>query len=78
MEQRGKYKNAKILLGTAPLIIDTTQTTLPKMLEGQGYQTALVGKWHLGLGTGHDNWNQHVSPGPNEVGFDYAYYMAAT
>ncbi|WP_430811951.1 MULTISPECIES: sulfatase family protein [unclassified Carboxylicivirga] len=73
-----KNKNAKILPGTAPLIIDTAQVTLPKMLKTQGYQTALVGKWHLGLGTGHVNWNEAVSPGPNEVGFDYAYYMAAT
>lgn len=73
-----KNKNAKILPGTAPLIIDTAQITLPKVLKAQGYQTALVGKWHLGLGTGHVNWNKAVSPGPNEVGFDYAYYMAAT
>jgi len=73
-----KNKNAKILPGTAPLIIDTAQVTLPKMLKAQGYQTALVGKWHLGLGTGVVNWNKQVSPGPNEVGFDYAYYMAAT
>ncbi|MBS2211287.1 arylsulfatase [Carboxylicivirga mesophila] len=73
-----KNKNAKILPGTAPLIIDTAQVTLPKMLKTQGYRTALVGKWHLGLGTGHVNWNEAVSPGPNEVGFDYAYYMAAT
>ncbi|WP_430809503.1 MULTISPECIES: sulfatase family protein [unclassified Carboxylicivirga] len=73
-----KNKQAKILPGTAPLIIDTAQVTLAKMLKKQGYQTALVGKWHLGLGTGHVDWNKTVSPGPNEVGFDYAYYMAAT
>ncbi|MBK3516107.1 sulfatase-like hydrolase/transferase [Carboxylicivirga marina] len=73
-----KNKQAKILPGTAPLIIDTAQVTLPKMLKSNGYQTALVGKWHLGLGTGNVNWNRHVSPGPNEVGFDYAYYLAAT
>ncbi len=24
------------------------------------------------------DWNQHISPGPNEVGFDFAYIMAAT
>lgn len=73
-----KNDRAKILPGTAPLIIDTTQITVPKMLRAQGYQTALVGKWHLGLGTGYVNWNERVSVGPNEVGFDYAYYMAAT
>ena len=70
--------DAKILPGTAPLIIDTTQITIPKLLKEKGYQTAVVGKWHLGLGTGIVDWNQQVSPGPNEVGFDYAYILAAT
>ena len=73
-----RNKEAKILPGSAPLIIDTAQMTIPKMLKGQGYRTGVVGKWHLGLGTGIVDWNQHVSPGPNEVGFDYAYIMAAT
>lgn len=73
-----KNKSAKILPGTAPLIIDTTMTTLPKALKSNGYQTAVVGKWHLGLGLGNVNWNQPVKPGPNEVGFDYSYIMAAT
>lgn len=73
-----KNKNAKILPGTAPLIIDTTQMTIPKMLKSKGYSTGIVGKWHLGLGDGNVNWNQHISPGPNEVGFDYSYIMAAT
>jgi arylsulfatase A-like enzyme len=73
-----KNKQAKILPGTAPLIIDTAQITLPKMLRGKGYQTAVVGKWHLGLGSGVVDWNKKVTPGPNEVGFDYAYVMAAT
>ncbi|WP_372651363.1 arylsulfatase [Draconibacterium sp.] len=73
-----RNKDAKILPGTAPLIIDTAQVTIPKMLKEQGYYTGVVGKWHLGLGSGHVNWNEHVSPGPNEVGFDYSYIMAAT
>ena len=73
-----RNKKAKILPGTAPLLISTEQQTLPKMLKTQGYQTAIVGKWHLGLGTGVVNWNEHVSPGPNEVGFDEAYILAAT
>ncbi len=73
-----RNKNAKILPGTAPLLISTEQQTLPKMLKGEGYQTAIVGKWHLGLGAGNVNWNEHVSPGPNEVGFDESYILAAT
>ena len=73
-----RNKDAKILPGSAPLLIGTEQQTLPKVLRSVGYQTAVVGKWHLGLGTGVVDWNKKVTPGPNEVGFDYAYIMAAT
>ena len=73
-----RNERAKILSGTAPLLIDTAEMTIPKMLKAQGYHTGIVGKWHLGLGSGNVNWNQRVSPGPNEVGFDYSYIMAAT
>ncbi len=73
-----RNKRAHILPGSAPLIIDTSQLTLPKMLKKQGYHTGIVGKWHLGLGNGKVDWNGHISPGPNEIGFDYAFIMAAT
>ncbi|WP_194765718.1 sulfatase family protein [Tamlana sp. I1] len=73
-----RNKDAKILPGTAPLLISTTQETLPKLFKSKGYETAVVGKWHLGLGSGHVDWNKHISPSPNEVGFDYSYIMAAT
>ena len=73
-----RNRNAKILPGTAPLLIDTTQITIPKMLRNNGYNTAVIGKWHLGLGSGNVNWNTKISPGPNEIGFDYSFIMAAT
>ena len=73
-----REENARILPGNAPLLIDTTQLTLPALLKGQGYQTGIVGKWHLGLGDGQVNWNLPISPGPNELGFDYSYILAAT
>lgn len=73
-----RNKDAKILPGTAPLLIDPAQMTVPRMLRDEGYHTGIVGKWHLGLGDGQVDWNQHISPGPNEVGFDYSYIMAAT
>lgn len=73
-----REKEARILPGNAPLLIDTAQLTLPALLKEQGYQTAIVGKWHLGLGNGNVDWNGHVAPGPNELGFDYSYILAAT
>ncbi len=73
-----RNKDAKILPGSAPLLIGKEQLTIPKMLKENGYQTAVVGKWHLGLGTGIVDWNQQLDAGPNDVGFDYSYIMAAT
>lgn len=72
-----RNKRAKILTG-ANLIIDTGEMTIPKMLKTQGYQTAIVGKWHLGLGDSKIDYNKKISPGPNEVGFDYSFIMPDT
>ncbi len=73
-----RNQGAQVLPGDAPLIISTTETTLPKMMQNAGYTTGVVGKWHLGMGDGRTDWNQKVSPGASEVGFDYSYIMAAT
>ncbi len=73
-----RNKDAKILPGTAPLLIGIDQLTIPKMLKQEGYHTGIVGKWHLGLGNGNMDWNKKIAPGPNEIGFDYSFIMAAT
>ncbi|SHK69692.1 Arylsulfatase A [Reichenbachiella agariperforans] len=77
----GRYafrNQAAVLPGDAPLLIDTAQITLPKLLGRAGYRSAVVGKWHLGLGNGNIDWNGSVSPGPLEIGFDYSYLLPAT
>ncbi|QZE12926.1 sulfatase-like hydrolase/transferase [Halosquirtibacter laminarini] len=73
-----KNKKAEVLAGNAPLLIDTTWNTLPRMLQSQGYKTTVIGKWHLGLGNGNVDWNKEVTPGPRAIGFDSEYIMAAT
>lgn len=68
-----------ILPGDAALIVPTDKVTLPKLFKQAGYQTAIVGKWHLGLGAQVEkNWNGDIKPGPNEVGFDYSFIFPAT
>lgn len=80
----GKYpwrtKGIGILQGDSPLIIPPGSDTLPSILQKAGYHTAVIGKWHLGLGTQAEpvNWNGEIKVGPGQVGFDYHFIMAAT
>lgn len=44
---------------------DGTQQTFPKLLQAVGYQTAMVGKWHLKSDpTGFDYWDVLIGQGP--------------
>ncbi len=78
----GKYafrqRGTGIARGNANMIIKPGTVTLPTLLKSAGYHTGVVGKWHLGLGEGELDWNQHVTPGPNEIGFDYHFLIPAT
>ncbi|RQO71544.1 arylsulfatase [Pedobacter sp. KBW01] len=74
-----REKGRNILPGDAALILSTNKTSLPKVFKAAGYQTAIVGKWHLGLGDKvSKDWNGDISPGPNEIGFDYSFIFPAT
>jgi arylsulfatase A-like enzyme len=77
-EYAWRRKGTGVLPGDASLIVEPGRPTLPSMLKQQGYTTAAVGKWHLGLGTGNLDWNADIKPGPLEIGFDYSFILPAT
>ena len=68
-----------VLKGYSPLLIDLARSTIASMLRGKGYATAVIGKWHLGLGTDEvTDYSKPLSPGPNDVGFDYFFGIPAS
>ncbi len=75
---RSRLKSG-VLWGWSPLLIERDRLTLPEMLRREGYTTAGFGKWHLGLGDQDStDYFAALSPGPNEVGFDYFYGIPAS
>ena len=63
-------------------LIKDEQMTLASLFRDNGYQTAMVGKWHLGMdfpGTAKNrDWSQPVLDMPLDKGFDYFYGIPAS
>jgi len=60
----GKYSHLNGVKGNSE-VFDGSQQTVPKILQANGYETAIVGKWHLkSAPTGFDYWN--VLPGQGD------------
>ena len=59
----GKYNHLNGFRDNGPhTVFDGSQQTFPKLLQKAGYQTAIVGKWHLNSEpTGFDYWS--ILPG---------------
>ena len=68
---RSRLKSG-VLWGYDPALIEPGRLTVAAMLKQKGYQTAGIGKWHLGLGSqGKFDYTQPLHPGPLDAGYDY-------
>lgn len=68
-----------VLWGYSPLLIDTSRVTLASLLKEEGYHTAAIGKWHLGLASRDStDYSKPLRPGPNQLGFDYFFGIPAS
>ncbi len=80
----GNYAFRRKGTGVAPpnghLVVPPDTFTIADIAKAAGYETAVIGKWHLGLGAegkGPD-WNGVIAPGPRELGFDYNFLLPTT
>ena len=80
---RGNLKRG-VLDGYGEPLIEAERPTLGSFLQGHGYHTAAVGKWHLGLGfargaTREDiDYSRGLSDGPHTRGFDFSFVIPAS
>lgn len=78
-----------VLNGYSEPLIEDGRMTVPMLLRDQGYTTACIGKWHLGLGwqtrEGTEAANRQtvdfaapLSHGPHTMGFDHSFIIPAS
>lgn len=61
----GKHSHENGFKDNTTCIFDGSQQTFPKLLQKAGYETAIIGKWHLtSMPTGFDYWK--ILPGQGD------------
>lgn len=74
-----RTKGTGIAPPNSPAIIQPGTETIASLLGKAGYETAVIGKWHLGLGGAEGPaWNAELKPGPLEIGFDHCFLLPTT
>lgn len=74
-----RHKGTGIAPPNASALIKPGTETIASLLKRGGYRTAVIGKWHLGLGgEGGPDWNGDLKPGPLEIGFDHCHLLPTT
>ncbi len=74
---RSRLKSG-VLGGYSSALIEPNRETVASLLQRNGYNTACVGKWHLGLSNSKTDYDKPLTPGPNDCGFDYFFGIPAS
>ena len=79
---RSRLKSG-IVMGFSPALIEEGRQTFAGMLRDNGYKTACVGKWHLGMDwekdeNGDIKYGEAIKNGPLGRGFDYFFGVSAS
>jgi len=65
-----------------PCLIEGDRMTLASLTKQHGYETAMIGKWHLGMDfygeRGSRDWSQPVTDMPLDKGFEYFFGIPAS
>lgn len=67
-----------VLWGMSEPLIAPDRMTVASFLQEQGYVTACIGKWHLGLGFGPQEFTTQLTDGPLQHGFDHFFGISAS
>jgi arylsulfatase A-like enzyme len=67
-----------VLGGYSKPLIEANRLTVAGLLKQNGYTTAAMGKWHLGMGVSKNPHDLKVTDGPTTRGFDYFFGISAS